>query len=103
MNWCFISLFYTKMKLGWTDLRLIKDEYENNGRIYLWLVDVETGEYFSDITVNVPDMELSPNECLIDPSFELAFGKTDEMRKWLEDNLNIKSWGVNQWYYCFTL
>ncbi len=40
-------------------------EYQNNGRKAILLLEKETDEYFADVTVNLPNEELSENEVII--------------------------------------
>lgn len=95
-----------QIKMYWKtyNLDLFKSVYASNDRPYLWLIDTEDWELFTDISVNDDDIETLPNEYLLNRDFELCFwGDIEKSRKRLEKNLNIKSWGVNNWYHCFTL
>lgn len=85
-------------------LALYKSVYASNSRPYLWLIDTKDGEFFTDISVNDNDIETLPNEYLLNRDFVLCFdGDITKTRKRLEKNLNIQSWGINNWYHCFTL
>lgn len=84
-------------------LDLVKSEYESNNRPYLWLVSSDTGEFFADITQNEPDIDTLNNEYLVNYDFQLCFKWAGMMRKRLEKNLNIQSWGINHAHYTFTL
>lgn len=82
------------------NLKLIKSEYLNNWRIYLWL---ESKEWpFSDISINDPSLDTLSNEILINPDFEMCFKWTEEMRKRLEENIWIKSRWIHGRYHTFT-
>lgn len=82
------------------DLSLIKDEYSNNGRMYLWLIDTEDWEPFCDITENHPEFELQANEWIIDNDFYCCFDNKTKAFEWLEKNIGgctvYEYW---QWYY----
>ena len=94
-----------QLKAFWKtyNLELEKSKYLNNDRIFLWLIDANDWEYFSDITINVDSIETLPDECLINPDFEFCFKTTEEMRKRLEKNLKITSRWIHNGYHTFTL
>ena len=44
------------------ELRLVKSSYQNNGALYVGLVDAD-GEHYGDITVNLPNSGTLPSDC----------------------------------------
>ena len=65
-----------QLKFLWKiyNLKVLKSEYLNNNKPYLWLVNPKTWEYFSDITVNLPWLDHLKWYNFIDPDFiELCF------------------------------
>lgn len=84
------------------NLDLVKSEYLNNKKPYLWLIDKKDGEYFSDITVNLPTGKTEYN--YIDFDFiECCFSYIGDTEKRLRENLKIKDFGKDGDYYYFTL
>lgn len=55
------------MKIVFQDTELILDidKYSNNNRLYIGLFEEETGEYYMDATVNLPEVELAEDEVAI--------------------------------------
>lgn len=94
----------TKLNFLWKtyELEIIKDKYEND-RIYFWLIDKSDNEYFSDISINDPSIDISENEILINKDFELCFNNPNDLYQWIKGNFDIKSWWINNWYYTFTI
>lgn len=45
--------------------KVVKREYQNNGRLALELVDADDGLPVARATVNIPDVELNPGEVVI--------------------------------------
>lgn len=78
-----------KLKAFWEtfDLELTKNEYVNNGRMYLWLIEKDTWEPFCDITENHPEFTLQANEWIIDNDFYMCFDNKKEAHDWLEKNI----------------
>ena len=86
------------------NLDLYKSVYASNSRPYLWLIDKEDWYFFTDISFNDDEVETLSNEYLLNTDFILCFkGDVEKARKRLEKNLNIQSWWMHNWYYCFTL
>jgi len=94
----------TKLNFLWKtyELEIIKDKYENN-RIYLWLIDKSDNEYFSDISINDPILDINENEILINKDFQNCFKDNMDLYQWIKENFDIKSWWINNWYYTFTI
>jgi len=94
----------TKLNFLWKtyELEIIKDKYENN-RTYLWLIDKSDNEYFSDISINDPRLDINENEILINKDFQNCFKDNNELYQWIKENFDIKSWWINNWYYTFTI
>lgn len=94
----------TKLNFLWKtyELEIIKNKYENN-RIYLWLIDKSDNEYFSDISINDPKLDINENEILINKDFQNCFKDNNELYQWIKENFDIKSWWINNWYYTFTI
>ena len=94
----------TKLNFLWKtyELEMIKDKYENN-RTYLWLIDKSDNEYFSDISINDPRLDINENEILINKDFQNCFKDNNELYQWIKENFDIKSWWINNWYYTFTI
>lgn len=91
-----------KIKHKW-EMLLIKSNYQSNNKIYYWLIEKATWEYFSDITVNldsnINDFE---NYNFIDWDFiDCVFNrKIEDCKKRLEKTLKIKGfWKVLGYYY----
>lgn len=98
----FILLSITKMKnttvlklLWWEyNLTLTTDNYRNNGRTYLWLVDASDWEPFADISENhveIDDEEIfntlpGHEAIVIDQDFRQLFGSERDCKIWLRDN-----------------
>ena len=95
------------LKFLWKNrkLELLKSEYLNNNKLYLWLIDPKDWDYFSDITINLSEYSdpIYKDYNFIDPEFiELCFSYIWDCKNRLEKNLNIK-WFYNLWnYYYFT-
>ena len=94
----------TKLNFLWNtyELEIIKDKYEND-RIYLWLIDKSDNEYFSDISINDPRIDISENEILINKDFQNCFKNNNDLYQWIKENFDIKSWWINNWYYTFII
>lgn len=93
------------IKMLWKNyyLELLKSEYLN-WKLYLWLKDIKTGEYFSDITVNLPWYSQYWEYNFIDNDFiECCFSYIWDLEKRLKENLKIKFFWKLWWYYYFTL
>lgn len=89
----------------WTyKLDLIKDNYRNNNKPYFWLYDIEWGEPYADITVNL-DLDPVYNDYnFIDWDFiNCCFTYIGDCEKRLRKNLKIKDFWLLGDYYYFTL
>lgn len=94
-----------QLKFLWKiyNLKVLKSEYLNNNKPYLWLVNPKTWEYFSDITVNLPWLDHLKWYNFIDPDFiELCFSYIWDCENRLKENLNIKEFHKHWDYYYFT-
>lgn len=84
------------------DLELEENRYENNNRLFYWLVDKKDWEYFSDITTNYTDIDLDDDECLLNNDFLSCFdNKICDCLRWLVEN-KIASGLINRdWVWGF--
>lgn len=84
------------LKLLWWEynLTLTTDNYRNNGRTYLWLVDISDWEPFADISENhveIDDEEIfntlpGHEAIVIDQIFRQLFGSERDCKIWLRNN-----------------
>lgn len=70
-------------------LNLVKSEYLNNWRMYLWLIDAKDWEPFADITENHVEFNIQSNEWIIDNDFISCFKSIHDMYERLEKNLDV--------------
>ena len=112
---CFIYYKYIIMQLKTTwwktyDLELVKNNYLNNNRTYLGLVDIEDGEPFADLSENHPEIsdmwiyETLPGHeaIIIDNDFINCFNSEREAKIWIKDNISecVITWDMF-WLPCF--
>lgn len=101
------------LTLNWEKLKLVKSEYSNNDRLYLGLIDAQTGEPYADITENHPEIsneELNHDlydqgeRAVIDNDFINCMGWEHEAKIWLMDNIeNLIGGGEVQGWPCLVL
>lgn len=93
------------IKMFWKNyyLELLKSEYLN-WKLYLWLQDKKADEYFSDITVNLPWLDIEWYNYIDYDFIECCFNSNIEnLKKRLKENLDIKDFWKYMGYYYFTL
>ncbi len=52
----------TKIRIYGEEVQLMKSTYKNNGALYVGMLDDE-GEFYGDITVNLPNSGTLPSDC----------------------------------------
>jgi hypothetical protein len=52
----------TKITYNEQELRLVQSRYQNNNALYVGLVDND-GEFYADVTVNMPISSTMPTDC----------------------------------------
>lgn len=53
------------VKFGEWNCKVQTHKYNNNGRVALVLVDANNGEYIATATINVPEIDLAPDEVIV--------------------------------------